>query len=97
MDEIKIPIKSGITDVMEWIRDNGCPELHHTRFLKPRGTLYAIVSSVDKEKTMNFLNTTIDNTSDKWVDRNGMQLLNGMYSSYLLIGDKLYLVNNQNQ
>lgn len=38
---------AGTFAIMEWIRDNGCPNLDHTIFKDARGNYVVMVSSVD--------------------------------------------------
>lgn len=63
---------AGTLDIMEWIRDNGCPNLDHTIFEDARGNDVAMVSKSDESMfsaTLEALNIGLY----KWFEYKGMK------------------------
>jgi hypothetical protein len=70
--EITLGIGAGTTDIMEWIRDNGCPNLDCTIFKDARGNHIAMVSW-GHESMFRELLEDIDKGKTSWFEYDGMK------------------------
>lgn len=70
--EITLGIGAGTTDIMEWIRDNGCPNLDCTIFKDARGNDVAMVSW-GHESMFRELLEDIDKGKTSWFEYDGMK------------------------
>ena len=70
---------AGTTDIMEWIRDNGCPNLDHTIFVDARGNDVAMVSK-SSESDM-WLDDIASGNEEPWFEYEGMKRAKSKYVS----------------
>ena len=74
IDEIGV----GTLDIMEWIRDNGCPNLDHTTFVDARGNDVAMVSMSSESEFESWLDD-IATGDESWFEYDGMKRSKSKY------------------
>lgn len=70
--EIQLGIGAGTLDIMEWIRDNGCPDLTHTIFVDARGNDVAMVSKGSEQEFETWLDDIAEG-GESWFEYHGMK------------------------
>lgn len=83
---------AGTLDIMEWIRDNGCPDLDHTTFVDARGNDVAMVSRGCESDFESWLDD-IATGDESWFEYKGMKRSKSKYVKGLwlfLIDDNYY-------
>lgn len=80
---------AGTLDIMEWIRDNGCPNLDHTIFENARGIHVATVSKGD-ESMFGATLEDLDIGLYKWFEYKGMKRHHGGCGFWLFLIDGNY-------
>ena len=81
-------IGAGTTSIMEWIRDNGCPNLDCTQFVDVRGNRVAMVSRGDESMFRETLED-IDRGKSSWYEYDGMK----RYQSRFVSGMWVFLID----
>jgi len=81
----------GTLDIMEWIRNNGCPNLDHTFFEDARGNYVAIVSKSSESKFDTWLDDIASGDEEPWFEYEGMKRAKSKYVS----GMWLFLINGE--
>lgn len=79
---------AGTIAIMEWIRDNDCPNLSYTTFEDARGNYIAMVSK-GNESMFRATLTAIDEGIYKWFEYKGMK----RFSDSDCYGYWLFLIN----
>ena len=79
---------AGTTSIMEWIRDNGCPNLDCTIFNDARGNYVATVSMGGESMFREFLED-INKGKSSWFEYKGMKRCQSRFVSGLWI----FLIN----
>lgn len=69
---------AGTLDIMEWIRDNGCPNLDHTTFVDARGNDVAMVSMGSESDFESWLDD-IAAGNESWFEYDGMKRSKSKY------------------
>ena len=87
--EIRLGIGAGTIDIMEWIRDNGCPDLDCTFFKDARGNDVAMVSKGDESMFSATLDA-LDIGLYKWFEYKGMKRYRGVCGFWLFLIDGNY-------
>lgn len=80
---------AGTLDIMEWIRDNGCPNLDHTIFEDARGNYVAKVSKSSESEFAMWLDDIASGDKEPWFEYKGMKRAKSKYVS----GMWLFLIN----
>jgi hypothetical protein len=87
---IKIDVfGAGTLDIMEWIRDNGCPNLDHTTFVDARGNKVAVVSK-GEESMFSATLEAIEIGLYSWKEFDGMKRHSGAKNFWLFLIDGNY-------
>lgn len=87
--EIRLGIGAGTLDIMEWIRDNGCPNLDCTLFKDARGNDVATVSMGDES----MFEATLDAMKEgiyEWFEYEGMKRHCGCCGVFVFLIDNNY-------
>lgn len=79
----------GTIAVMEWIRDNGCPDLRYTEFIDGRNSFVVMVSKGDESMFRATLDA-IDNGIYEWFEYEGMKRFTGSVDYWLFLIDGNY-------
>lgn len=83
---------AGTIAIMEWIRDNGCPNLDCTEFVDARGNEVAMVSRGDESMFYGLLED-IRSGQESWYEYDGMKRCQSRFVSGMwvfLINDNYY-------
>lgn len=64
---------AGTISVMEWIRDNGCPDLRYTDFVDAGGSDIVMVSRVDICEIKGWLDNIDTRDENPWFEYKGMK------------------------
>lgn len=79
----------GTIAVMEWIRDNGCPDLSYTEFIDGRNDFVVMVSKGDESMFRATL-TAIDEGIYSWFEYEGMKRFTSSPDYWLFLIDGHY-------
>ena len=80
---------AGTTDIMEWIRDNGCPNLCYTEFVDKRNNEIAMVSKGNES----MFRATLDAIEEgiyEWFEYKGMKRHSGSRGYWMFLIDGNY-------
>lgn len=80
---------AGTIAIMEWIRDNGCPDLCHTDFIDKHNNFIARVSKGNESMFRATLDA-IDEGIYKWFEYKGMKRYSGGHGYWLFLIDGNY-------
>ena len=75
--------------VMEWIRDNGCPELDHTYFVDKYGDM-AIVSYMHESEWGDIIDYLNKQGDEIWYDYKGMKRTRDIACGWVFLIDGHY-------
>ena len=82
---------AGTLDIMEWIRNNGCPNLDHTIFEDARRNFVAMVSKSSVSKCATWLADIASGDEEPWFEYKGMKRAKSKYER----GMWLFLINGE--